>query len=86
MFQIQITHVPSIRLGVEGPEALAEPLIFGGFRTRTGRRAQSLYGCAPEVTYANARRRPAQWATREAANQNVTRLADRGYTAIVKEV
>lgn len=89
MFTVTITAIPSSRFGYDEPEVLAEPRVFGGFRTRTGRRAASLYGAAPEVRYAgwygNGERKPATWATREAAERNVARLAERGYVAHVEE-
>jgi len=86
MFAIEITRVPSSRFGSDEPETLREPVLFGGFRTYTGRRARSLYGAAPEVTYASARRRPATWQTKQGAYDNLDRLTRRGYTAFVKEI
>lgn len=85
MFVVQITHRPNDRFGHDEPVALAEPALFGGFRSRTGRRAASLYGGVPEVTFENWNRKAATWATREAAERNAAKLAERGYTASVVE-
>jgi hypothetical protein len=84
MYTVTITSIPSSRFGSDEPEVLSEPRLFAGSRTYT---ARSTYGWAPEVRYAGyygrRERKPATWATREAAARNVARLADRGYTAHV---
>lgn len=85
MFTITITAIPSQSFSNPEPQFLREALTFGGFRTRTGRRARSLYGTTPEVTFASVDRKPATWATREAAERNLTRLTERGYTAEITE-
>lgn len=87
-FQIVVTHLPSSRFGVEEPEELAEPRLFKGFRARTGRRDASLYGGRPEVVLYDEFRHeaPGTWVTRDAAESNWTRLAERGYVAHLREV
>lgn len=82
MFAIKVTHRPSSRFGIDEAEEMPGGPLFGGFRTRTTRNARMIYGDRPEVTLAGSRK-PATWATREAAERNVARLAEHGYAAEV---
>lgn len=85
MFTITITALPSSTFGSDEPEVLPEPMTFGGFRSPTGRYRWGR-GNVPEVTFAGRRdRKPATWATREAAERNLARLTERGYTAEIVE-
>lgn len=86
MYVLTVTHSPSSRFGDDTPEAFAEPLLFGGFRTRTGRRARTLYGDLPEITFASHRRKPATWKNKQSALDNLDRLTRRGYFAQVTEL
>jgi len=87
-YSILVTHLPSSRFGVDEPEALPEalpePRLFQGFRTRSGRNAV-VVGGVPEVVlfdpYKHAT--PLTWKTRGAADANLNRLTARGYTASV---
>jgi hypothetical protein len=85
MYTVEVTHYPSGygRDGAYVRTAFDEPRTFGGFRSRTGRRAASLYGSEPEVTYASDRRKPAGWLRRDSAERAVETLERRGYTARV---
>lgn len=88
MFTITVTHIPSSTFGDDTPDELTEPRLFKCFRTRTHRGAISMYGGIPEVVLYDEYRHeaPGTWKNREAAEANVARLTQRGYTAHVTEV
>jgi hypothetical protein len=84
MYAIKVTALPSSTFGSDEPEVLRDPRLFYGFRTRTGRRAASLYGFPPEVVLYNEYRHgrgPRLWVNREVAETNLARLTERGYVA-----